>query len=505
MPTDTTPTAHPTDPLLTAKLEPKPTARALLGYSRMWWLALAALVVAGVLVWRSTAESGTEIIIHFPEGHGLAVGDFLRHRGIEVGHIDRIQLADDLSGIQVSVTLFHSAEALAREGSKFWIVRPEISLTEVRGLDTAVGAKYIAVRPGDAKATVQQAFQGLAAAPPGDAYGQGMEVVLRGDASYGLSVAAPVTWRGVDVGEVLSVDLASDTRYVDVRIRIGESYRNLVRDNSKFWATSGLGIEAGITGLSLRAESLTTIARGGVSFITPAGSGNDGSVRAGHVYKLHIEEDPDWTKEASSVGLIDFPLPATIIVRTSWKEKRFGFTRSRRHDMSGILVSTDDSKSPYLLAPAEDVLKPSEALGDSWNIELVAPGQAKPLHQLNSAKRGAAIKTGCVAWQINFDFPGKHLTSGDHIRAADEPEDCCLVRSVASSEGPSTVIHPLSRTELSVGGAGWQVNSNGADLEDWHGAAVVAMGDGALIGQFIASDSGPIIWRLELPQSQAAE
>ncbi len=202
---------HPEFP--TATLQPRrQLTRQVLGNSRMWWATLAALAVAGVLVWQSMEQAGPEISIDFPEGHGLKVGDFVRHRGIDVGHVDRIELADDLKNIEVGITLLHGADGLAREGSRFWIVRPQLSLTEVRGLETAVGAKYIAVRPGTTDGNQCRKFVGLAAPPAGDLDERGMEIVLRGDESFGLYAGAPVAWRGVDVGEVLSVNLASDTR-----------------------------------------------------------------------------------------------------------------------------------------------------------------------------------------------------------------------------------------------------------------------------------------------------
>ncbi len=152
----------------TAKLEPRNRpARKVLGSSRMWWATLAAVLVAGLLVWRSIEPTGPHITIQFPDGHGLRVGDFVRHRGIDVGHIDRIDLSDDLTNIEVAVTLFHGAEGLAREGTRFWIVRPQLSLTEVRGLETAVGAKYVAVSPGSISGERCFTFVGLAAPTSG--------------------------------------------------------------------------------------------------------------------------------------------------------------------------------------------------------------------------------------------------------------------------------------------------------------------------------------------------
>lgn len=501
--TEINPDAAPQPEFPTARVEPRVKfARSVLGASRMWWLTLAAVVVAGVLVWRSSNQHGPEIVIRFPEGHGLAAGDFVRHRGIEVGHVDALLLADDLRGVEVKVTLLPSADGLAVEGSRFWIVRPQISLTEVRGLDTAVGAKYIAVSPGPAGGTVAHSFDGLASPPPGNLDQPGVEIVLRGESSFGLTPTAPVAWRGVDVGEVLSVDLASDTRFVDVRIRVDAKYQNLVRANSKFWATSGLGIDAGFTGFSLKAESLTTIARGGVSFITPAGEGNSAAVPPGHVFTLHAEEEDDWLDTASTVSLIEFQPPPTVMLRATWKHKTLGFTRTGQRNAHAVLLA-GDGEPTMLVAPASATEQPQDALPDSWRLELLAPGVAEPLVQLPPDVELHSTETGLVTASVRSSVPAQRTIPVTRVRQPGEPEDCCLVRSVSGETGPDSMIHSLSRTALSPSGSGWQVDSEGVDLDDWHGAAAVAMRDGALLGLFLVGETGARV--VAMPASQAPE
>ena len=192
----------------------------------------------------------------------------MRHRGIEVGEVAEVRLDEDLSGIVVRVRLDRQAARIATEGSQFWIVRPRIDLTGVSGLETAVGAKYVAVLPsmsGDRKT----AFEGLASQPADSLGTSGIEIVLRGDDRYGVNPGSPVLWRGVEVGQVLSTDLSPDTLHVDTRIEIRDRYRRLLSRESKFWVLRGLDMELGVTGLSVSAGTLDTITRGAIGFITP--------------------------------------------------------------------------------------------------------------------------------------------------------------------------------------------------------------------------------------------
>ncbi|WP_442485468.1 MlaD family protein [Aeoliella sp. SH292] len=469
-----------------ARLEP----RRVLGASRMWWATAAALAIAAFLVWRSMESHGPRITIQFPEGHGLAVGDFVRHRGIEVGHVERVDLSKDLENVEVGVTLLEGADALAREGTEFWIVRPQLSLTEVRGLETALGSKYIAVRPGALDGKRQTAFEGLPAPPAGDAYSSGLEIVLRGDQGFGLSPNAPVTWRGVDVGQVLSVDIASDSRYVDVRVRIDSSYQNLVRANSKFWVTSGLDIDAGLTGIRLRTDSLTAIARGGISFITPA-KPDAYPIRAGHVFALAPKEDSDWTSDASTISLIEFPLPPTVTIRATWKQKYLGFTQTRTADVNAVLVRGD--KQLRLIAPAEGVEVPESAIADSWQLAIFAPGAEGPLAELLATTKFRTLAAGMAECVVETKIPPAYSIPESKLRRAAEPEDCCLARSVGGTEGSSHVIHSLSRTSLSASSEGWRIEADDDDFDDWQGAAVVAAVDGSVLGQLIVTSAGPTV------------
>ena len=158
---------------------PSDTRPGPLHVSRLWLLTLVCFIAAIALIWISVGSSGPSIVIQFNEGHGLKAGDVLRHRGIDVGQVTAVKLNQELSGITVNVTLDEASSGLARQGSRFWIVRPQLSLAGASGLETALGAKYIAVAPGEATAENQTQFQGLTAPPP-DGYSQeGIELLLR--------------------------------------------------------------------------------------------------------------------------------------------------------------------------------------------------------------------------------------------------------------------------------------------------------------------------------------
>ena len=104
--------------------------------TRMWWLTAACAAVALVLVATAWHSSGPRVTIEFVEGHGLRPGDSVRLRGIDVGIVERVVLNPALDRVEVTAELMQEASAIAREGTLFWIERPEVALSAVRGLDT---------------------------------------------------------------------------------------------------------------------------------------------------------------------------------------------------------------------------------------------------------------------------------------------------------------------------------------------------------------------------------
>ena len=298
-------------PIATVAASRLETAAEVTG-AYMWLIALVCLVIAIGLVWWSLPERGIAIDIHFPEGHGLESEDVVRFRGIDVGVVEEVKLNSDLTGVDVRVKLKPSAKSLAREGTRFWVVRPELSLAGISGLETAVGHKYIGLIPGDPDAPFKRSFDGLAASPPDALATSGMEIIIRGPRKYSVNAGSPVTYRGVEIRRILSVGLSQDARFVDVRARIFEKYTKLVTTKTRFWATSGVDLDFSFGGgLTLDMESLETIARGGVSLLTTENGG--APVKPGHVFTpLYQKPEASWYQDSNLVVATDVNLRGAL-------------------------------------------------------------------------------------------------------------------------------------------------------------------------------------------------
>lgn len=277
---------------------------AVVAPARRWWswawvVPVLAIAAAMVLFYQAGRERGPVIEVRFRDGLGVKVGDALQFRGVQVGQVREVSLAHDLSAVVVSIELQRGAEGIAREGSRFWIVRPEVSVTRVSGLETLLGPRYVAVEPGeiaaggDGEASLRRVFEGLERAPLDAGPTDGLVIVVRASHRGSIVVGSPVTYRGVRVGGVRDVSMAADGRFVEIQAVVEPMYAHFVRSNSRFWDAGGIGVDFGlVSGLTMQARSLETVLLGGIAFATPTRAGE--RVQRGHTFNLESKPDSSW-------------------------------------------------------------------------------------------------------------------------------------------------------------------------------------------------------------------
>ncbi|HKU71974.1 MAG TPA: MlaD family protein [Burkholderiales bacterium] len=258
----------------------RPRWRSLL----VWIVPLVAAIVAGYLVFDRVRQYGPEITVHFKDGGGVRVGQTpVRYRGVPIGEVTKVELADDLGNVAIGIRLQRSAAAIAKEGSTFWIVRPEVGFGSISGLSTVITGPEIQVVPGNG--AEKKEFEGLERAPAA-LEERGLKVILRGKRLKSISRGSPVYYRGVEVGVVQAADLGSNSALVDVQVLIRQRYTSLVRSGSVFWNVSGVSMSGGIfKGVQLHMESLKSAASGGIEFATP--SAQAPRAKEGEVFELN--------------------------------------------------------------------------------------------------------------------------------------------------------------------------------------------------------------------------
>lgn len=443
--------------------------------SYMWLVALICLIVAIGIAWWSMPEQGIQITIHFPEGHGLKSEDVVRFRGIDVGVVEEVKLNRELDGVDVHVNLQPFAEPLAREGTQFWIVRPELSLAGISGLETAVGHKYIGLIPGDPDANWKEVFEGLPNSPPDALEQQGVEIILRGDRRQSLTPGSPVSYRGVEIGRILSVAISGDGRYVDARAKIFDKYAIYITSESKFWPSSGIDVEVSMmSGMKLNTESVETLLRGGVATLTIAEGGKP--ISSGQVFELSSRAGDDWYELAQKVRATDVALRGAYPVSITWKQKSLFRTVTENQTCSGTLVNIDGRSS--ILVPTDKLSIPEEALEGTFQIKV-----GEQALDLDLAEQSGEVLS-------LLPLPGElrlpNEIEASEFRTMETPERC--IATFANTDNTETRYFHLPIEAENIG-EGMTLKNFDGDASVWHGAPVLAVRDGSLIGVLLVQDN----------------
>ncbi len=268
-----------------AKIKPSRSSRLL------WLVPIGA---AGLCVWfayRDFISTGPAITIYFDNAEGLEEENTqLKFRGANVGAVKAIALTEDNQRVKVRTQLTGSARNLARAGSIFWIVRPELKVGAISGLRTIISGEYIAVQPGEGART--NVFAGAEKEPVAE-QPKALQFTLLATNLGSLQEQTPIFYRGIQVGEVLGYQLANDARNVTIRARVREEYAPLVRLDSVFWNAGGLRVRGGLfKGIEVSAESLQTAVGGGIEFATPPNF--QAQAANGAVFVLNAKPEDKW-------------------------------------------------------------------------------------------------------------------------------------------------------------------------------------------------------------------
>jgi paraquat-inducible protein B len=433
-----------------------------------------------------TDADGLEIRIQFPAGEGLEVGNPVRYRGIKVGEVIDVQLGADLQAVRVSVRLVGSAQQLARQGTQFWIEKPRIDLTEVRGLETLLSGNYVAMEPSLGEAPLAQQFDGLAEPPPLPQREGSLEIELDAPERLGIVRSAPITYRGLEVGRVSNVGLARDGASVKITAVVDTEYAELVRVNSKWWAVGGIDLNAGLSGLTISVESLSAWIRGGIAFATPEADAGK-PVVTGHRFMLNREPQSEWREwqPRISVGLTSrsgsgLPFPTPIRVVGSWKSSILGIPRRHSQGCWGLLM--DEGQ---LVVPASfpEATKPDTAI----TIEVAGQSFA---WQPN--RESSAVLTQRISLPADLTRDGLPEGWSSQQILTNLPSQYVL--QVVNPEIAEPIA--IDSTRLESVSDGLKVAPGVGLVDSLNGSPVIEQSSGKLVGLLTKSISG---WKISKP------
>ena len=367
-----------------------PEYRAAQRWNIVWVVPILALLIGGWMIYRNLSSRGPVAQIVFDTADGLAAGKTeVKCRSVRVGFVKEVKLASDLKSVLINVELDPDYESLLRRGTRFWVVRPRVSTTDVSGLGTLLKGEYVELDPGPQNGDRSSNFVGLEKPPATNRDVPGRRLVLTAEQAGSLVAGSPIYYRGFEVGRIESRILDVEYQRVTYDAFIRQEYSSLVKENTRFWNTSGIDISAGSDGFKLRTPSFQAMFSGGATFDVPEGIAPGDSVADGKIFTLF--EDEDAATGSTFNPTLKFVLLFDQSVRGLAKgapvEFR-GIPIGRVADISfDYLAAAEDSRIPVLVEIDPSLLRPDAA-------EKIVKPNGDFLKDLVSRGLRASLKTG---------------------------------------------------------------------------------------------------------------
>ncbi len=255
--------------------------------------------------YESAHLDGVSIKIAFDSAEGLGKGTEIKYHGITVGKVDSVTFGPSLEKVFLSAHLNRSVSIMAREGTRFWVVKPEFGLAKVSHLGALITGDYIAVLPAMKKGKPKYEFIGQRKPSVEKSAEWGLNITLTAEQLGSIKVGDKIYYREIVVGEVSSYELADTADHVRIYLNIQKRYMPLVREKSVFWNSSGIGVDFGLfSGLEIQTESLESMMSGGIAFATPDNKDMGEQASEDAVFPLHTKINEHWLKWKPSIKLV---------------------------------------------------------------------------------------------------------------------------------------------------------------------------------------------------------
>ncbi|WP_263223961.1 PqiB family protein [Pseudomonas alabamensis] len=395
---------------------PKAKTRPASNWSAIWILPLIALAIGGWLAWQAYSQAGIRIQVRFQTGEGIVANKTeVFYKGMSVGKVDSLELDTEgqNTGVVATIEMNKEAEGHLTTGTRFWLVKPSVSLAGITGLETLVSGNYIAISPGEGEPTKR--FTALAKAPPLSDDEPGLHLTLKADRLGSLNRDSPVFYKQIQVGRVKSYKLSEDQDTVEVKVFIAPAYANLVRKHTRFWNASGISIDANLSGVKVRSESLASIVAGGIAFATPEHRKDSPPTDPSLPFRLYDDYDAAQAGIRIKLKLNDYEGLQAGRTPVMYKGIQIGSLKALRMEDNLTSATADLTLDPlaedYLVEGTQFwVVKPSISLAGITGIEALVKGNyisfrpgekgAKPMREFEARAK---------APPLDLRAPGLHL------------------------------------------------------------------------------------------------
>ncbi|WP_312936054.1 PqiB family protein [Pseudomonas sp.] len=395
-----------------------PTAktRPASNWSAIWILPLIALLIGGWLAFQAYRDAGVEVEVRFKTGEGIVANKTeVMYKGMSVGKVKSLVLDDEgrNTGVIATIEMNRAAQDHLTTGTRFWLVKPSVTIAGISGLETLVSGNYIAIDPGKGEAAKR--FTALSEAPPLSDNEPGLHLTLKAERLGSLNRDSPVFYKQIQVGRVKSYRLSEDQDLVEIKVFIQPAYANLVRKHTRFWNASGVSINADLSGVKVRTESLASIVAGGIAFATPEHRKDSPPTDPNLPFRLYEDFDAAQAGIRIKLKLTDFEGLQAGRTPVMYKGIQVGSLKTLKieEDLSSAIaeLTMDPLAEDFLVTGTQFwVVKPSISLAGITGLEALVKGNYIAIRPGDKgASPSREFEARAKAPPLDLKAPGLHL------------------------------------------------------------------------------------------------
>lgn len=244
---------------------------------------------------KTARKFGQVITLTLGGENTLSKGTAIKFNGVKVGEVTLVTPNFKRKNVEVKARILPEyANKIAVNGSYFWLAKAEVGLTGVRNLENLIN-QSISVSPGSGKTETKFTLHSE------EQTEQGVTFTLQSETRGSVTKGTPVLYRDMEVGKVTKVELGKFADRVVTTISLQPKYAYLVRSNSIFWNTSGLDVSIGIGGANIKAGTVDSLVRGGITFSTPEGKQLQPIANQGQSFYLYPQGEDKWKQWRTAI------------------------------------------------------------------------------------------------------------------------------------------------------------------------------------------------------------
>jgi paraquat-inducible protein B len=389
-----------------------PLLRRRKGISLIWVVPIASFLIGLWLLWIGVISSGQVIEVSFPNGEGIVAGQTeVRYKGIKVGIVTSVEIEKDFSGVIAVIELDRQVKKDVPQNTQFWLVEPKVTAAGVSGLGTIFSGNYIDVQLGNSEETADK-FIALND-PPALSYDTpGLHLVLKTPRLGSLNEGDPILYKQIEIGSIQSHAMSKDNQLIEVGMYIKPEYAHLIRKNSRFWNASGIQVEAGLGGVKIQTESVTTLLAGGIA----VSDRDDESPAAANGDTFPLYED----YESAAVGIrVKLWLASAQGINNQTKVMFHGMQVGRVLDINLdkkagkflAIIGLKPQAEPYLTDQTRFYLvTPQISLAGVSGLDALVNGTYITVDVSDKGKPTRQYEISEGSLPVNYNSPGLHIT-----------------------------------------------------------------------------------------------